>query len=384
MEEKSHEKEKINNDNKNKYDNDKEEKYVYFMTPYEKSKEYNTYLSEEYNGNETLETIEEIYENKRNLCLKIKIYRFKIIPKSDVKIYKIPVIMEEENHTKHEYIIKLTNIKKDFYEYNFKIEAIDVLPMKYEKQFEIYTDILRNKYKIKQIDKENIDFITISQSLVIGKKNTFDFAFYLLIFLECFSTKLIRNHLVLFKPEKIKGIGEFNKTKLKQISNILNSIANKPERIHLETEEDRERVTKIFYAIYLIFNLHFQKDKIIEVFEKQFDYLSEKLIEFKTLLDYLIIPKDIVIKLIDNAKEYKYILNYLSFLGKDCLLFLQVINEKKEVILKLFEKAKNEEINKNEKDIDKDNDKNKEKEKVKIELIEIEKYLEPKNEDDMN
>ena len=107
MEEKPHEKGKTNGDNKNKIDSVKEEKYVYFMTAYENSKEYKTYLSKEYNGFDTLEKIKELKEKKANLFLKIKIYRFKIIPKIDANGYKIPVIMEEENHNKHEYIFYL-------------------------------------------------------------------------------------------------------------------------------------------------------------------------------------------------------------------------------------------------------------------------------------
>ena len=358
-----------NDGNKNKPDVVKEENYVYFMTPYEDSKEYETYLSQEYKGFETLETIDELCEEKSNYNIKIKVYRFKIIPeymkKVDGKEYQIPVfmeeknptkdqipvIMEEKNQTKHQYIIKLKNIKKNYYEYNFIIEEIDVLPMKYEKQFEIYIDILKKKYKKKQKDKEYLDFITLSQSLLTGKDKKFDFAFYLLIFLECFSTNLIKNHLVLFKPNKISGIGEFNAKKLKPIGNILNTISKKPEQIHIEKEEDRQKATEIFYTIYLYFCIHFQPDQVIEIFknEKQFDFLYEQLIIFNNLFDNLTVPKEIVIKLIDRAKEYKHILNFLSFLGKDCVLFLRVLNEKKELIKKLFEKAK-EEKNKNEKD----------------------------------
>ena len=190
MEAKSDSKE--NTINNNTSQTTKEENFVYFNTSYEESKEYQISLSQEYKGFETLEKIYEKSEKKSNYSIIIKVYRFKIIPeylqKVDNNEYQIPVIMEEkENKTQHQYIIKIKNIKKDFYEYNFNIEEIDVLPMKYEKQFEIYTEILR-KYKIKQSDKESIDFIILSQTLLTGGNKQFNFAFYLLIFLECFNT----------------------------------------------------------------------------------------------------------------------------------------------------------------------------------------------------
>ena len=213
---------------------------------------------------------------------------------------------------------------------------------------------------------------------MIGDKK-FDFIFYLLILLECFSTSLIKIHLFLFRPNKIKGIGDISdKKKLKLITNILNSIAKNPEeKIRVDKEEDRQKATEIFYSIYLYFNLHFQNDKVLEMFkdEKSFNFLFEKLNSFNSLFDYLILPKEYILKLIDKANDYDQILNFLSFLGKDCLLFFEVMNEKKDKILQLF----NEKIKKikEKKENEKDN-KGKNKEK-----IEIENYVEPKKEDNI-
>ena len=193
---------------------------------------------------------------------------------------------------------------------------------------------------------------------------------------------------MIFKPNKIKELGELSSNTIKKVSNILNAIAKKPENIHIEQEEEKKKGTEIFYTIYLYFNLHFQKDKVLELFnnEKQFDFLYEKLIEFKNLFDYLIIPKEIVIKMLDRVKNYKQIIDYLYYLGKDCLIFLKVINEKKDLILTLFEKVKTEEKNQTDNiDTEKKNEKeNQNKEKEEINFIEIEKYVEPKIEDNIN
>ena len=130
LEENKNQNEKITNTPENA-ENKNTDNFVYFMTAYEKSKEYKIYLPQEYKDSE-IEKIEEISEEKNNFILIIKIYRFKIIFDNLDKGHQIPVIMEEEDQSKHQYIIKLGNLKKDFYEYNFIIEKIDVLPLKYE------------------------------------------------------------------------------------------------------------------------------------------------------------------------------------------------------------------------------------------------------------
>ena len=197
--------------------------YAYYMIPYEREKEkdYKIYLSKEYKGYETLEEIEKRNVEESKFDLIVKIYRFKIISE-EKKIITVSVIVEEKNtNTKHEFIINIKCNGKDYYEYNFKIEKIDILPLKYEEQFGIYINILRNKYKKKQKSIENEDLILASQSLLKGDKK-FDLLLYLLIFSECFTTKLVKTHFIIFKPNKIKGIGEFSPKKVNLLSNMLN------------------------------------------------------------------------------------------------------------------------------------------------------------------
>ena len=249
------------------------------------------------------------------------------------------------------------------------------MPLPYEQQFDFYVEILRKKYRKQQNTKENEDFILSSQTLLTGPNKTYNFLFFLSIFLECFSTKFAYKQLIIFKPEKIKGIGKVSDTKLNQMNVILNVISKNPEKIHLENENDRQKVTELFYSVVLYFNLNLNKEKLAEMFknEKAFDYLFNKLISFKNLFQGLIIPKNEISKLLESCKSFNHILTFLSYLGKDVNEFLQFIHEKEEFIGNFIE----EELNKME-----ENKENKDKKDNLI--ISLEDFVEPKKEDDLN
>ena len=89
------------------------------------------------------------------------------------------------------------------------------------------------------------------------------------------------------------------------------------------------------------------------------------LINFHNFFEDLLLPKEDVINLIEKANDYNKIVNLLFYLGKDCAQFLLVIIEKHELISKCF------------------NDNKDSDPKNKHCLIDIEKYVEPKREDDI-
>ena len=211
------------NFNEKKSENELEKKYnyVYFNFKHEKNKHYKINLSSYYKGSDILELIEEkdLDDDKFNEPLIIKVYRFKITPdflekKNKINEFEIEVVLEEEDEAKHHYTIKFKDNDKDFYEYKFKMEEIDILPLELDEQFEIYLNILRNKYKKKKKTKENEDFI-LSSLLVLKEDNKYDLLFYLSIFLNCFDTDFVQNHLLAFDPKKIKGIEDIPEKKVK-------------------------------------------------------------------------------------------------------------------------------------------------------------------------
>ena len=362
----------------NKNDN-KNIKYIYFIITYEKSKQLKVYLSPKYKDSHSLENIYNKSLDEEKGLFTSDVYRFKIIDDSlNLKIgqkeNQIPVNIESENK-KYQYIIKIRNLKRDFYEYNFEIKELNILPLDYQKQFEIYTDILRNKYQKKQNTPEKEDFILSAQSLLTKFDTNYNFMFYLSILLECFSSKYIYRHLLLFNPKKINELGNVDHKKLNQIKNILNILVKKPEKIYIEKENDRHEVIELFYSMVLFFNIHFQKEKIEEMFENDeiFAYLYDNIIKYNNFFRDLILPKKYVIKLIKKTDNFNQVLNFLFYLGKDVIQFLEIINEEKEFIKILYQK----EIKKLEKD-NKIKDKN---EKKEIPMIDICKYVAPKKED---
>ena len=91
----------------------------------------------------------------------------KILPnllknKNENNEFQINVFIEDENKNKYNYTFTFKDINRDFYEFNFKIYGIDILPLELDEQFEIYSNILRKKYKKEQNTKENEDLISSS------------------------------------------------------------------------------------------------------------------------------------------------------------------------------------------------------------------------------
>ena len=350
--------------------------YIYFNFKQEKSKQYKIYLSSSYNASDTLELIEEKNLDDTSIIgpLIVKVYRFKILPdllqkKNEHDEYEIELIFEEENEHKHHYTIRFKDIDKDFYEYKLKIEGIYILPLELDEQFDIYSNILIDKYKKNQKTKENEDFISSSLLLLNEEDNKYDLLFYFSIFLNCFATDFVQKHLLSFDPKKIKGVREIPERKLKPIKNIINKFIKNPEQIHVKDEDLRLKTTEYFYALALYFNINFQKDKINEMFENEIicEHLYKNISSYPELFKDLIIPKNDVIKLIRNSKTYKQILTLLFYLGTDCATFLDVVNCTKDFIYS----KQTEEINKN----------NNLNDDI---LIDIEKYVEPKKEDDLS
>ena len=137
-------------------------KFVYFIDTHEKTKKFKIYLSDEYEGKNTLEVITEKEIKKELNELSSEVYRFKIIPdslkKDEEQNYQI-LILGEEDGKNYQYRIKFNDATKDIYEYDFNIEQIDFQPLSHEEQFEIYVEIVRKIYKKKMDTPENENLI---------------------------------------------------------------------------------------------------------------------------------------------------------------------------------------------------------------------------------
>jgi uncharacterized protein YihD (DUF1040 family) len=139
----------------------KEYHFVYFIESHDKSKRLEVYLSPNYKNSNTLEMVEEKDSSQIRNSLISRVFRFKIFPDEIIKEqkkgpFKFVIIMKDKNNAANEsqYTIELRDIKNDFYEYNLKMDKVEVIPLSYEQQFNIYVDILRNKLKKNKAQKK--------------------------------------------------------------------------------------------------------------------------------------------------------------------------------------------------------------------------------------
>jgi predicted transcriptional regulator len=164
-------------------------------------------------------------------------------------------------------------------------------------------------------------------------------------------------------------MGEISEKKLKKITDVLNLSAKKPDKIPVD-DNFKQKAIEIFYSIYLYFSIHFQKDNVTQMFndDKICNYLFNSLIEYHNFYENLTLSKDNIINLFRKAKNYNQLLILFSYIGKDFLLLLELLIISKDLILNKFneESAKLKQNNIKE-----------------MPLIEFEKYVEPKRDDNI-
>ena len=110
---------------------EKEYHFIYFIVTHEKDKQYKIYLSNFYELANTLEIIDKKNIFMKNCILVASIYRFKYLNLDSPNYsYEFYVFIEDENNNKDNYIIKLKDSNKDYYEFNFKLENIGIIKFK--------------------------------------------------------------------------------------------------------------------------------------------------------------------------------------------------------------------------------------------------------------
>ena len=362
-------------------ENVKKDNFIYFINTHEKNKTFHISISKDYKEKEPLEKIKQ-YERKKELIeLSSDVYRFKIIKgaipkKEDEEKYHILILAKSDGDKVYQYEIKFADDLKDFFVYDFNLEDINYQPLSLEEQFEIYIDILRKVYKKLDDSEENENFIFSNLELLKEEGKKFSFYFYLLLFIEGRRTKYIHEILLKFNPENINEIGIFKEDKIKVIKSRLNILSkNVNKSLSLENAKNEQELKELFYSILLYFNMNFQKEKIPEMFEddKILDYLSKKLLTFHNIYKDLLIEKEPLRKLIKKSKTFDDILNYLPYIGKNIINFLNLIYSEFKFICEIYisEQEKLNEENQNKED------------KKEMKQINIEKYVVTQKTDDI-
>ena len=287
----------------------KKEKNVYFIASFKENIKIELTLSDCYNLIKKLD--------KQNN--KIIIYYFKNANKKE----KIKINQEFDLE------IKAPNI--NYFDYDFKLK--DSIDLSYEEKFRIY---YMNIFKDKDINSKEFEDFIYSSQLILKNKDEYNFSFYLLIFNAIYNTKFLKEHLELFKLEKItKNIKNLLEEDIAQSKEIFNNII--PNDKIIENENNSKNMKESYYSILLFFNLKYQPDKVIEMFNdeniNENGFLYQKFIKFITKFDFeLKLPENHIINILKKAESEEVILDLLNYIEKDILKFLQIINKSKLIL----------------------------------------------------
>jgi hypothetical protein len=233
----------------------------------------------------------------------------------------IKIKIEGDKGYKSEFNINIKDFERDLFLYDFKYEKVKnvqspkSIDLNYIQIFEIYVSFLRKTLKKVQNTLENEYFIfSTQQQNLIGKQ--YEFSFYLMIFLECFSTKYVKRLLIMFRKDKIGKIGELPEKKLKQISNTLKRFEDNPSQVLDKIEENkRDEYGKYLVGIILFFNYNFHKERMKDIInnEKLKLYMYKAIIEYSFLIPNLQLTKEQVTILINESKNYEQMVDSLKY-----------------------------------------------------------------------
>ena len=293
---------------------------VYFIENHIQTETVSISLSKNYNEAGELNTaLTNTVESEPNY--KYTIYCFKVYTKKiKGKKIDIKIKIEGDKGYKSEFNINIKDFERDLFLYDFKYEKVkNVQPksidLNYIQIFEIYVSFLRKTLKKVQNTLENEYFIfSTQQQNLIGKQ--YEFSFYLMIFLECFSTKYVKRLLIMFRKDKIGKIGELPEKKLKPISNTLKRFENNPSQVLDKIEENkRDEYGKYLVGIILFFNYNFHKERMKDIInnEKLKLYMYKAIIEYSVLIPNLQLTKEQVTILINESKNYEQMVDSLKY-----------------------------------------------------------------------
>ena len=296
---------------------------VYFIENHIQNEKVNIILSEKYNeADELKQSKSGKIESNHNSYI-YTIYNFKVYTtKVKEKKLDIKIKIEADKGYKFEFNINITDFVRDLFVYDFKYEKADDFnpPLSVNlnniQQFDIYLTFLRKTLKAVQNSFENEDFIFSTQKLLLGAEIKYEFSFYLMIFLECFTTKYVQRLLIIFRKDKIGSVGEIPPKKLGPMANVLKGFEKNPGRILDKIDEkSRDKYGKILVGIILFFNYNFNKERIIEVINQEALklYMNKSLIEFSDLFKDLQFPADKIKNFINESKSSNEIINSLKY-----------------------------------------------------------------------
>ena len=170
----------------------------------------------------------------------------------DNEIEKLNIIIKDDNNYENNYSIAIKDYNINYFLFNFYIGNVGLIHLEHERQYEIYINILKDKYKLKKESKEFNNLISSSVSLFAEENYKFNFLFYLILFLDCLNTENIEEILSLFNYKKIKGLGELSQKKINEIKNQINLFLNDIDQINNIKNLEKQKIYFIYWHFILI------------------------------------------------------------------------------------------------------------------------------------
>ena len=301
------------------------------------------------------------------------IYHFELNSEKIREIEKdklqIRLTIENENQ-KFEHKLIITDLNKNNFIFDLVFEKKGLIhkiypPKSYKftrsKQYEIYTDYLKNDLGlIKNNNKKRQDLAFFAQKLFEQK---FMFNFYIIVFINCAYSKMLKNHFYYFELRKIEEKGDISNYQ-KLSKNYIDIFIKWPEIFLNNFKDEKEReinVIKIF-SFFLYFYYVYIKDEFPKILENKEEtikcYINNVLLNNCDFFIEQKLSKEKVQELINISQTYIQLTNSLQY--------IKAISDLLEIIESNFQTFNN---------LYKD-DKNKN-------TIDIEKIISPSKEDDI-
>ena len=333
--------------------------YIYFIESHHFTLKNKVYLSPNYPEAKSLERIEEISLKKDSTTYSTSIYRFKASPFKEEN-ESLKIISEDINQEKNEFELSQILLDKNFFLFDFN-SYLNIFETKLSlnEEFDIYINFLKGKRQLSKDSDEFKDFLNSIFYFLIQTNQIIDFSFYISLFLECFNTGYFINLLQLFTPEKIKDQAELSQNKIEEFKKILpdlENFQNLGEIGHIV----KEQLTINLYSVMYFFCLKYHQEKLQSLFENIHTekYILKGLLKHQLFFHKIVFQKNLIEKLVKISDSLFDLINALSY-NRDFFTLLEVINEN----IELF---------------------NQKIEGQEISLINVEKLIIPKREDDIN
>ena len=335
---------------------------IHFIVTHDMRRNFNTIIYTKYKDKNDIIEYKLLFQHKfnyNNAFYISKIYSFKIpISKNNYDIY----IRLYENRDNDETICEkkitekeIKNKKEKYFflfNINFKTNKDGdskniIIPLNIDDEYQLYKAAFKNNYN-KIEDYPIYEGFLLSVYKYFEENKKFTFSFYISFLTECYNTNLINNYILLFKYQKISKLGDFDEYLLEKFKKIINENQNIIIN-NIYGHEKKEKLLDRLLKIILYFNYNFHKKEGLdsmfnesETNKKLFKIIKKHL----SLFPDFSLSKKKISELIQNYNKLNEIKEILSY-NRNCLELLEIIDENKDYIMKIFmsEKKDSKKIN---------------------------------------